>query len=106
MASESLTGVLQTIVQNTMQGMNLTDLSFGTVVSASPLQIAIEGTALIITEIALILTDAVTARSVNITDSNGDTATVPLSTALQVGDRVIMIRCAHGQRFIVLSRVQ
>ena len=106
MAAESLLGVIQTIIQEDMQGSKLTDLCFGTVAKASPLTISIEGSALIIPEVALTLTDAVVARSVNITDSNGDTATVPLSTALQVGDRVVMLRCAKGQRFIVLSRVQ
>lgn len=99
-----LLGVLQQINQNSMQGMKLTDLCFGTVATASPVTITLEGTMQPIPAAAIVLCDAVKARSVTVTDSGGYTATVPLSTALQPGERVIMMRCAHGQRFVVLSR--
>lgn len=99
-----LLGVLQQIIQNNMQGMKLTDLCFGTVASADPITITLEGTMQPIPAAAIVLCDAVKARSVTVTDSGGYTATVPLSTALTVGERVIMMRCAHGQRFVVLSR--
>lgn len=99
-----LLGVLQQITQNNMEGMKLTDLCFGTVATASPVTVTLEGTMQPIPAAAIVLCDSVKARSVTITDSDGDTATVPLSTALQAGERVIMLRCAHGQRFLVLSR--
>lgn len=103
-----LLGVLQMINQNNMQGMKLTDLCFGTVATADPVTITLEGTMQPIPAAAIVLCDAVKARSVTVTgtDSAGDTVTitVPLSTALQPGERVIMMRCAHGQRFVVLSR--
>lgn len=99
-----LLGVLQQIIQNNMQGMKLTDLCFGTVATADPVTITLEGTMQPIPAAAIVLCDAVKARSVTVTDSGGYTATVPISTALTVGERVIMMRCAHGQRFVVLSR--
>ena len=99
-----LLGVLQQIIQNNMQGMKLTDLCFGTVATADPVTITLEGTMQPIPAAAIVLCDAVKARSVTVTDSGGYTATVPLSTALTVGERVIMLRCANGQRFVVLSR--
>lgn len=99
-----LLSVLQQINQNGMKGMKLTDLCFGTVATASPVTITLEGTMQPIPSAAIVLCDAVKARSVTVTDSGGYTATVPLSTALQPGERVIMLRCAHGQRFVVLSR--
>ena len=99
-----LLSVLQQIIQNNMQGMKLTDLCFGTVATADPVTITLEGTMQPIPAAAIVLCDAVKARSVTVTDSGGYTATVPLSTALTVGERVIMMRCAHGQRFVVLSR--
>lgn len=99
-----LLSVLQQITQNNMQGMKLTDLCFGTVATADPVTITLEGTMQPIPAAAIVLCDAVKARSVTVTDSGGYTATVPLSTALTVGERVIMMRCAHGQRFVVLSR--
>ena len=99
-----LLSVLQQINQNGMKGMKLTDLCFGTVATASPVTITLEGTMQPIPAAAIVLCDAVKARSVTVTDSGGYTATVPLSTALTVGERVIMLRCANGQRFVVLSR--
>ncbi|MBQ1791097.1 MAG: DUF2577 family protein, partial [Oscillospiraceae bacterium] len=44
------------------------------------------------------------ARQTTATDSRGDSVTVTLSEALQAGERVVMLRCAQGQRFVVLSR--
>ena len=99
-----LLGILQQINQNNMKGMKLTDLCFGTVATADPVTVTLEGTMQPIPAAAIVLCDAVKARSVTVTDSNGDSVTVPLSTALAVGERVIMMRCAHGQRFVVLSR--
>lgn len=103
-----LLSVLQQINQNNMQGMKLTDLCFGTVATADPVTITLEGTMQPIPAAAIVLCDDVKDRSVTVTatDSDGDTVTitVPLSTALTVGERVIMMRCAHGQRFVVLSR--
>ena len=99
-----LLSVLQQIDQNGMKGMKLTDLCFGTVATASPVTITLEGTMQPIPAAAIVMCDAVKARSVTVTDSHGDSVTVPLSTALTVGERVIMLRCANGQRFVVLSR--
>lgn len=99
-----LLSVLQQINQNGMKGMKLTDLCFGTVATANPVTITLEGTMQPIPAAAIVLCDAVKARSVTVRDSRGDSVTVPLSTALQPGERVIMLRCANGQRFVVLSR--
>lgn len=99
-----LLSVLQQIIQNNMQGMKLTDLCFGTVETDDPVTITLDGTMQPIPAAAIVICDAVKARSVTVTDSAGDSVTVPLSTALQPGERVIMMRCAHGQRFVVLSR--
>ena len=103
--AEDLLGVLQTITQNNVKGLKLTDLCFGTVAAESPLSVTLESTMQSLPADVLVLCDAVKARSVAITDSDGDTATVQLSEALRAGERVIMLRCAGGQRFVVLSRV-
>ena len=99
-----LLGVLQQINQANMQGMKLTDLCFGTVATADPVTVTLAGTMQPIPAAAIVLCDPVKARSVTVRDSRGDSVTVPISTALQPGERVIMMRCAHGQRFVVLSR--
>ena len=99
-----LLGILQQINQANMKGMKLTDLCFGTVATADPVTVTLEGTMQPIPAAAIVLCDAVKARSVTVRDSRGDSVTVPLSTALTVGERVIMLRCSQGQQFLVLSR--
>lgn len=100
-----LLGVVQKIVQNSMEGMKLTDLVFGTVQSASPLAVQIESTMQAIPAAALILTEGVQARSYTGTTSAGASFTVPINPGLAPGDRVIMLRTSGGQRFVILSKV-
>lgn len=99
-----LIDVVQQIVQNSYNGMKPTDLVFGTVTSAAPLAVQIETTMLSIPEAALIKTEAVSGRTVTATTSDGAKVTIQASPGLSVGDRVVMLRCASGQRFIILSK--
>lgn len=103
--SADLLSVLQAINQANYKGMKPTDLCFGTVVQPEPaITIQLEGTMQPIPSAAIVLCDSVRARQTTATDSDGDTVTVTLSEALQAGERVVMLRCAQGQRFVVLSR--
>ena len=102
--SADLLSVLQAINQAGFKGMKPTDLCFGTVATADPVTITLEGTMQPIPSAAIVLCDSVRARQTTATDSDGDTVTVTLSEALQAGERVVMLRCAQGQRFVVLSR--
>lgn len=90
--------VIQKIAQDAQEGTKPTDLVFGTVAAGGT--VILENTMLPIPTSALILTDNVVSRSV----TSSDGATVQLSTGLAPGERVVMLRCASGQRFIVLSR--
>lgn len=98
-----LIDVIHGIVQDTNKGLKLTDLCFGTVEATAPLSITLETTMQPVPAAALILTDSVVARTVEIEVAD-ETVTIPLSEDLQPGERVVMLRCASGQRFIVLSR--
>lgn len=90
--------VIQKIAQDAQDGTKPTDLVFGTVAAGGA--VILENTMLPIPASALILTDNVVSRSVK----SSDGATVQLSRGLTPGERVVMLRCASGQRFIVLSR--
>ena len=79
--------VIQKIAQDAQDGTKPTDLVFGTVAAG--------GT---------VILENVVPRSVTKTTSDGASVTIPLSTGLMPGERVVMLRCASGQRFIVLSR--
>ena len=103
--SADLLGVLQAINQESLKGMKPTDLCFGTVAQPEPnIRILLEGTMQPIPSAAIVLCDSVLARQTTATDSRGDSVTVTLSEALRAGERVVMLRCAQGQRFVVLSR--
>ena len=90
--------VLQKIAQDAQDGTKPTDLVFVTVAAGGT--VILENTMLPIPASALFLTDNVVSRSVK----SSDGATVQLSRGLSPGERVVMLRCASGQRFIVLSR--
>ena len=90
--------VIQKIAQDAQDGTKPTDLVFGTVAAGGT--VILENTMLPIPASALVLTDNVVSRSVK----SSDGATVQLSRGLSPGERVVMLRCASGQRFIVLSR--
>ena len=90
--------VIQKIAQDAQDGTKPTDLVFGTVAAGGT--VILENTMLPIPASALVLTENVVPR----TDKSSDGATVQLSRGLAPGERVVMLRCASGQRFIVLSR--
>lgn len=99
-----LLNVVQMIVQDTMEGIKLTDLAMGTVISAAPLLIQIDAAMPPLSEKALLLTDTVKAKTVQVQGGGG--GTVELSKGLAAGDKVLMLRVSKGQRYIVLSKEQ
>lgn len=102
-------------------------VSFGTVTSASPLEITVDQKK-ILSEAQLILTDAVRDYTVEMTTmpefheteeisgGAGDAAFAShkhryqgrkkwkVHNALQMGEKVILLRCDGGQQYIVLGR--
>lgn len=93
-----LIDIIQKIAQDAQDGKKPTDLVFGTVGPEGG--VILENTMLPIPVSALVLTDNVVSR----TAITSDGASVRLSDELVPGDRVVMLRCASGQRFVVLSR--
>lgn len=93
-----LIDIIQKIAQDAQDGKKPTDLVFGTVGPEGG--VVLENTMLPIPVSALVLTDNVVSR----TAITSDGASVRLSDELVPGDRVVMLRCASGQRFVVLSR--
>ena len=82
-----LVGVIQQIVQNTIQAMKLTDKATGTVLSIAPLSVQTDSSMQPIPAAALTLTDTVQGE-------------------LAAGDRVLMLRVQNGQQYIILSKIQ
>lgn len=102
-----LIGVIQQIIQENMEAMKPTDIVFGTVVTASPISVKLEGVNMApIPAQAIILSDAVKERTVDVKD---DASTVigkaKVTQGLVSGDKVAMIKFSKGQRFLVVSKI-
>ena len=97
MSEMELAGVIQQIVQNTVQTMKMADKATGTVES--------------IPAAALVLTDTVKERIVPVENCQGCTGadrctgTVTIREGLKVGEKVLMVRVQGGNQYIVLSRI-
>ena len=85
MIMASLTGLIQHIVQQVIQASKLCDVCYGTVKKTNPLQIELEQTMLDLPSECLIQTTAVKGQ-------------------LSKDDKVVMIRAAGGQQFVILSK--
>lgn len=105
-----LIDILHKIIQESVEGQKPADLVFGTVAALSPLSVTLENTMQPIPEAAIILTEPVIARTVSVTATTTDgarvTVNVPVTEGLKAGERVVMLRCSAGQRFVILSRAQ
>lgn len=85
----------------------------GEVVSVSPLKICIDQK-MTLTSAQLMLTNAVRDFAVDVTANHTDLASgsteetekIKVHFALRPGEKVILMRCDGGQKFIVLDRVE
>lgn len=82
----SLVGLIQRIVQDVIQASKLCDICYGTVKAKDPLEVEIEQTMLDLPSECLVRTSTVKGQ-------------------MEVGDKVVMIRAAGGQQFVILSKV-
>ena len=97
-----LVGVIQQIVQNTIEAMKMADKATGTVESVSPLRVKIDSSIQSVPSAALLLTDTVRERVVPVQGGEG---TVTIREGLKEGDRVLMLKVRNGQQYIILSRI-
>lgn len=119
------------MMQKSMAASQPTDYCTGTVTSADPLEITTAMSAAPLRRSVLILTEPVVEKKIpvlqhtHLDSRNGQTtaalksvqaveagATLPveggyilLNRGLAVGDRVVLLRVLHGQKYLVLSRV-
>lgn len=77
------------MMQKNSEAQQPTDLVTGTVTSAAPLEITVNTAMAPLKAPVLLLTESVV--------ENG-------ASSLEIGDKVLLLRVQHGQKFIVLSR--
>lgn len=101
---------MKMVARSTMEHSDLCDLVIGYVVSLSPLEIK-TADRIILKEQQLLLTSAVTEKTINVKHRHIDTELDQLSEKLIVrdglkkDDGVLLLRVQHGQRYIILSKV-
>lgn len=125
-----LIDALHQISQQSQKAMQPTELVIGTVTSISPLEITSNTAMAPLREAVLHLTANVVEKKIPIlqhthTTPEGTTGSaldsiaciengqalpvengyIILNRALEVGDKVLMMKVQHGQKFVVLSRV-
>lgn len=125
-----LRDVLYQMMQESQSATQPTELCTGTVQTASPLSITIDTAMAPLRAPVLYLTSAVVEKKITafrhkhtvdgvesndaleevVCTENGtplpaDEQSITLNRGLQAGDRVLLLRVQHGQKFIVLSRI-
>ena len=96
----TLLDVIQEAIRQNLVAAQLTDMVTGTVVSVDPLEIQTDTTQASLKQEVLVLTESVFGVSAV---QSGDVVDIS-DSGLSLGDKVILLRVQHGQRFIVLSR--
>lgn len=108
---------IKAVVQQMMQGANLADCVFGTVVSENPLEIKVDSFAEALEADDLTLTNAVkdhfvdieigcnTTMADNHTHSVKGRKKIRICNGLKVGERVLLLRRSGGQQYVVLDRI-
>lgn len=82
-----LRDIINQMIAQHLKSEQLTDLRFGTVTSVSPLKISINTAMADLDASILLVTEQVS------------------TSLLKNGDRVMLLRVLHGQKYIVLSKV-
>lgn len=90
-----------------INGINGTDIAFGEVVQENPLEVMLEQRLLLPAEV-LVLTEAVIGEAVRLEGEDypeyAGRKVYAVRHNLSLGDKVLMMRAAGGQMWVVLSR--
>lgn len=100
-----LVATIQSIIQESYEALKPTDIAVGKVVTTNPITIQTSVEFPPIPSKALILTKLVQAYDETVRISGSEYDTTIHHYGLSVGDSVVMIRAAKGQRYIVLSKI-
>ena len=114
----TLTETLQLMMQQNQQAGQPAELKIGTVTGTNPLEITINTAMAPLQASVLYLTEPVVEKKIIRSTAlsgvscleNGQPVAqqdgyLVLNRALETGDKVLLLRVLHGQKFIVLSRI-
>lgn len=95
-----LIDTIQSIVKDSVKAMDLLQIGYATIVSASPLTLTVQATQLQVTEPVAQLTDNVRYRDITVEGHK-----VILNPGLKSGDKVLVLKANAGQNYIIISKV-
>ena len=97
-------------INQVMAQAEFTDVELGEVVNIKPLKIKLSDR-LILNQNQLMLTDAVTLKTINLTHNHEESERVELTSpiivrdGLKKGDKVLLLKAKQGQTYVIISRV-
>lgn len=97
-------------INQVMAQAEFTDVELGEVVNIKPLKIKLSDR-LILNQNQLMLTDAVTLKTINLTHKHEDSERAELTSpiivrdGLKKGDKVLLLKAKQGQTYVIISRV-
>lgn len=97
---------LKQVIQNSVKNERLTNFHFATMVT--PTQIQLDGSQGPIAEICCIIPEFLKTFTVNVEGSfHGEdhSGELKIDNSLKIGDRVIVLQQAGGQKYLVLGRL-
>ena len=108
--AKGLGDAIKRLSQATIASNSPADLRYGTVVSATPLSVRISAD-FILPEALLIVPERLTNREITVVDmGDGETEalrkTLFVYGALDVGDKVALIREQGGRKYYILDRIR
>lgn len=87
-------------IETVVAGMDLTDVTYGTIVSTNPLRLELQASTLIVEAPVVELTEAVREKKIEIAGTE-----VELVAGLKKGDKIVAAKVNSGQKYIILTRV-
>ena len=97
-------------INQVMAQAEFADIELGEVVNIKPLKIKLSDR-LILNQNQLMLTDAVTLKTVNLTHKHEDgedtalTSPIIVRDGLKKGEKVLLLKAKQGQTYVIISRV-
>ena len=102
--AHDLLQLIKTAAINAVEASQPSDFCFGKVTSMNPLKVAVEQK-LTLGEAQLVLTKGVTDHTITVTDSELGMRRMTIHAALQVGEKVVLMKQKGGQKYLILDRV-
>lgn len=101
---------IKVLVNQVLSSTEFADIELGEIVSIKPLKIKLSDR-LILNQNQLMLTDAVTLKTINLTHKHEESERAELTSpiivrdGLKKGEKVLLLKAKQGQTYVVISRV-